>query len=150
MGYIGRVYKQNLIDLDQSRPISSVANRPFTNYLRAVHSAFIKSGAKTAIDWILIQFENCDKRTTLSCLHFIGVKYHTDQFCYYSGWHGLVPSFPEIAISTLYVAMSDIIPYFFRNEFQHKVNKLNPRRSVQIDLVQAISSRDGFNLVCCL
>jgi len=42
---IGHVHKLNLGDLDQSRAISSDV-RPFVNYLRAIHFAFVNSGAK--------------------------------------------------------------------------------------------------------
>jgi len=71
---IGCVHKQNLGDLDQSRAISSGA-RPFVNYLRAIHSTFINSGAKQSDHSDLIQV----KSATKVCLHLIRAKYGVDK-----------------------------------------------------------------------
>ena len=71
-GPIGHVHKLNLSDLDQSRAISSGA-WPFTNYLRAIHYAFVNSGAKQSDYSDLIQVKSA------ICLHFIRTKYDADK-----------------------------------------------------------------------
>jgi len=75
---IGHVHKLNLGDLDQSRAISSGA-RPFVNYLRAIHSAFVNSGAKQSDRSDLIQAKSETKVPRPFVYISSGAKYDVDK-----------------------------------------------------------------------